>query len=1184
MPDNYHVDKFSFLLAPGGFWIFTTNRSSAEFETGQEICNYIDASLKARSTFSNLFDIAEHFAFHYAYGSEKYIQWEFSGLNPNQDLDIWLLAADGRDSNALLGLARCLRREYMRWTLRTVAFPAEINLGERVEILSSFSSSLKRETDFVYCKDGQLLVPRMVPIPKLKAPFPSAPRVLNMQDPPANHTQIQLVTSSASTNGSLFGFWGRVCHDVRGFKADLIVAGLSSGPLDRLATVDSGTIAPVPCFQGSAMVDADQLAGMAIAVLAPGRNSFLQSRTSQSIVLVTHADSNIGRGIQELYRLHRVPKLICVPSGVTLMELATKGYQNFDLIISGYEYASGLPFIQLLHSLLKPMAGKLFLWNHPTSGVPGILSQDPCAIGDALSIAFELVATFQRSEDLVFDYWDRRASLSPEICSLHSPEAQFSPDKFYILIGGFGSLGVHIARFMYQRGARRIVLTSRRGNFKNKILAVGRMTKCLENLKDLNLSISAVDGSSTEQMTSFFNTFSLGSVGGCIVLTAVLRDKVFASLTTDDFNATFDGKSGVFDALARSTDVSQFDFLIAFTSVSGAFGNQGQANYAAANTALENDVGSLDNGFSFICPGIIDSALMSANSDSGQLSEWSFTSEQMLLSLNDAIYRQQMGQKLTRYIPCLDWGSLDRNIGMHVLGKHLVPEDQAKPQVTSTDNVCEEISRIVQEVLEIPKSDFRTDIPFTAYGIDSLSASRLSFALRSFISISQIQLLADICLNDLYNQLSDVEVAISTETISGPFDGLNGMIEMLSKYTQKSFTRMIGTVSSDADQDKPSTEVVLLTGSMGSLGTEILAQLLVNPEIAGVFAFNRPPPSGSSLERQRMSFILHGHEASLVESPKLVLIEGDFGAKDLGLRIETVGQLKKNVTHIIHAAWAVNFAMPLSGFEDLVKGTQTLMQLAAQSEQSASLSFSYISSVGILQQPKDTSILQEKILSDPEVSLSSGYSSSKWVAEKLVAGNAQTFGLNVNILRVGLIAGSSNGYWDKSHWFPAIVQTAEYLGCLPDGEDHVSWVTCEVASKSIIELRKTSTSQQVLNLVHPRPVKWNDLITVLAECLNVPIVPFAEWFGRLEGSARDDASRPFEKRQGEFRGAYKLLDLFRRGLDPSVNFESMGFLPMASNEMACSLSLTLRNAPSLSRNNVLQWVKSWKEVGVLNAE
>lgn len=72
---------------------------------------------------------------------------------------------------------------------------------------------------------------------------------------------------------------------------------------------------------------------------------------------------------------------------------------------------------------------------------------------------------------------------------------------------------------------------------------------------------------------------------------------------------------------------------------------------------------------------------------------------------------------------------------------------------------------------------------------------------------------------------------------------------------------------------------------------------------------------------------------------------------------------------------------------------------------------------------------------DPRVSVQTGYIESKWVAERLFQLASEKCGLRTNVIRVGLLTSGSNGNWDTSQWFPAIVQSAAYVGCLPEGDD-----------------------------------------------------------------------------------------------------------------------------------------------------
>jgi thioester reductase-like protein len=103
---------------------------------------------------------------------------------------------------------------------------------------------------------------------------------------------------------------------------------------------------------------------------------------------------------------------------------------------------------------------------------------------------------------------------------------------------------------------------------------------------------------------------------------------------------------------------------------------------------------------------------------------------------------------------------------------------------------------------------------------------------------------------------------------------------------------------------KPETEVVLVTGTSGALGSHIIAQLLQSPEIATVYALNRP---GSNLhDRQRASFSAQGVDLNFLQSPKLKLLAGDLNLPEFGLSRDDYDALTDNVTTIIHNG--MNFA------------------------------------------------------------------------------------------------------------------------------------------------------------------------------------------------------------------------------------------------------------------------------------
>lgn len=111
---------------------------------------------------------------------------------------------------------------------------------------------------------------------------------------------------------------------------------------------------------------------------------------------------------------------------------------------------------------------------------------------------------------------------------------------------------------------------------------------------------------------------------------------------------------------------------------------------------------------------------------------------------------------------------------------------------------------------------------------------------------------------------------------------MEAMVEELVSSLQQDI------LSSKADHHPSSVlsqkDVVLLTGTTGALGSNLLAQLLSDDAIERVYALNRRSFSGRTLvERQEDVFKHQGLDVELLKSAKLHLLEADASAARLGL-------------------------------------------------------------------------------------------------------------------------------------------------------------------------------------------------------------------------------------------------------------------------------------------------------------
>lgn len=117
---------------------------------------------------------------------------------------------------------------------------------------------------------------------------------------------------------------------------------------------------------------------------------------------------------------------------------------------------------------------------------------------------------------------------------------------------------------------------------------------------------------------------------------------------------------------------------------------------------------------------------------------------------------------------------------------------------------------------------------------------------------------------------SSVAHAESTESDDAPHK-IERMEAMLEKYCA-SFPQHVPTSRTAPDKD-----VVLLTGTTGGLGSNILAHLVASDTVGRVFALNRPSRQGESLlSRQVAALADRGLDPNIAHSPKVVFVEGDF--------------------------------------------------------------------------------------------------------------------------------------------------------------------------------------------------------------------------------------------------------------------------------------------------------------------
>lgn len=159
-------------------------------------------------------------------------------------------------------------------------------------------------------------------------------------------------------------------------------------------------------------------------------------------------------------------------------------------------------------------------------------------------------------------------------------------EMVYVLVGGLGGFGLELADWLVLRGARKLVLNSRRGvtnAYQGYRIRMWESYGCqvIINVND----VTTYKGCKSLLIESV----TLGAIGGIFNLAAVLFDGILDNQTPKRFGDCVAPKAGAtfhLDQLSRLL-CPQLEHFVVFSSASCGRGNAGQSNYGLANAIME---------------------------------------------------------------------------------------------------------------------------------------------------------------------------------------------------------------------------------------------------------------------------------------------------------------------------------------------------------------------------------------------------------------------------------------------------------------------------------------------------------------------------------------------------------------------------------------------------------------------
>lgn len=208
------------------------------------------------------------------------------------------------------------------------------------------------------------------------------------------------------------------------------------------------------------------------------------------------------------------------------------------------------------------------------------------AAGPALApwIADELRADGPETQVAVRDGVRHVARLVRRAAPRSVPAHAVRQDATYLVTGGLGALGLLVARWLVEQGARHLVLLGRRDPGDD---AERELRELREAGAEIRVARADVSDETALAHVLADTAAHLPPVRGVVHAAGVLDDATLQTLDPARLLGVFAPKvTGAWNLHTLTADLP-LDFFVMFSSLAGVLGSPGQGNYAAANTFLD---------------------------------------------------------------------------------------------------------------------------------------------------------------------------------------------------------------------------------------------------------------------------------------------------------------------------------------------------------------------------------------------------------------------------------------------------------------------------------------------------------------------------------------------------------------------------------------------------------------------
>ncbi|MBD2519331.1 KR domain-containing protein [Nostoc sp. FACHB-973] len=179
-----------------------------------------------------------------------------------------------------------------------------------------------------------------------------------------------------------------------------------------------------------------------------------------------------------------------------------------------------------------------------------------------------------------------------------SKPVQLQADATYLITGGLGSLGLKVAQWLVEQGARNLVLVGRRGLPERSQWATlpqnsetwerVQAVQALENM-GANVLVAEANVSNQAQMSAVFEKLHNAQIPlkGIVHAAGVAEYQALQDISISSLESTLQPKIIGGWLLHQLSLGMNLDFFVCFSSIASVWGSRGQAHYAAGNQFLD---------------------------------------------------------------------------------------------------------------------------------------------------------------------------------------------------------------------------------------------------------------------------------------------------------------------------------------------------------------------------------------------------------------------------------------------------------------------------------------------------------------------------------------------------------------------------------------------------------------------